>query len=367
MSVHIYCFDWAVYSERIMPAFARWLIDGDESAVYKLFAKTRCAQEEQYLPEPMQRLRLWPRAKTFVDAMPRGPHSRKEYARLCSAGQFTALSDRYLHHYTPHLYQNSAALRAVWGAIIEQYCLPWFPATGNAGDEEIAGMALDTAIDEEAIRGELVSLLQAAGLAELASDVSEQTTGIERFDWEPTGDVDLNDIASNESQAPIPLPGIASLEHEVDDDRQDENSYDIYANEEEETQPKGTLIGRHPNTLHMRGWLAGYSVRAMAFFEFLALGRRRMPFGYEPGEPFGCYSGYLTPDEAWQLATSLREALPPGQSEAEADYKRFCQQQAEKSEQTRLPDEVLPAYAHDFLKVVRRAALYNLGLICSVE
>lgn len=365
MSVHIYCFDWAVYSERIMPAFARWLIDGDESTVYKLFAKTRCAQEEQYLPEPMQRLRLWPRAKAFVDAMPRGPHSRKEYARLCSAEQFTALSDRYLHHYTPHLYQNSVALRAVWGAIIEQYCLPWFPATGNVGDEESAGMTLEAAIDEEAIRGELVSLLQAAGLAELASDVSEQTSGIERFDWEPTGDDDLSDIASNENQSAIPLPPIASLEHE--EVQNDQDNYDIYAGEEEETQPKGTLIGRHPNTLHMRGWLAGYSVRAMAFFEFLALGRRRMPFGYEPGEPFGCYSGYLTSDEAWQLATGLREALPPGQSEAEADYKRFCQQQTEKPEHIRLPDEVLPAYAHDFLKVVRRAALYNLGLIGSVE
>ena len=367
MSVYVYCFDWAVYSERIMPAFARWLIDGDESTVYKLFVKTRCAQEELFLPEPMQRLRLWPRAKAFVDAMPRGPHSRKEYARLCSAEQFTALSDRYLHHYTPHLYQNSAALRAVWGAIIEQYCLSWFPASSNANEEEIAGMALDTAIDEESIRGELVSLLQAAGLSELASDVSEQTTGIERFDWEAAGEDDSSDTPTKESQSPIPLPRIASLEHEEDDDHDNGGNYDIYANEEEETQTKGTLIGRHPNTLHLRGWLAGYSVRAMAYFEFLTLGRRRMPFGYEPGDPFGCYSGYLTPDEAWQLATDLREALPPGQPEAEADYKRFCQQQTDKAENMRLPDEVLPAYAHDFLKVVRRAALYNLGLICSVE
>ena len=367
MSVHVYCFDWAVYAERIMPAFARWLIDGEANTAYKLFAKTRCAQEEQFLPEPMQRLRLWPRAKAFVDAMPRGPHSRREYARLCSAEQFTALSDRYLHSYTPHLYQNSAALRDVWGAMIEQYCLPWFPTNSNANAEESADMALDTAIDEEAIRGELVSLLQSAGLSELASEVREQITGIERFDWEPTGDDGLSDIPANESQSPIPLSGIASIEDEKENDQDNQNDYDIYADEEEETQPEGTLIGHHPNTLHLRGWLAGYSVRAMALFEFLVLGRRRMPFGYEPGEPFGCYSGYLTPDEVWQLATSLRDALPPGQTEAEADYKRFCQQQTENIENMRLPDEVQPTYAHDFLRVVRRAALYNLGLICGVE
>jgi hypothetical protein len=107
----------------------------------------------------------------------------------------------------------------------------------------------------------------------------------------------------------------------------------------------------------------------MALFEYLALGRRRMPFGYEPGEPLGCYSGYLMPAEVWQLTTSLRDAQPPSQSEAEDDHKRFVQQQqqTETQETFRLPDEVLPAYAHDFLKVVRRAALYNLGLICSVE
>ncbi len=55
MSVKVYCFDWAVYAERIMPAFARWLLDSDESSVYNLFAKTRCAQEEQFLPDPMKR------------------------------------------------------------------------------------------------------------------------------------------------------------------------------------------------------------------------------------------------------------------------------------------------------------------------
>lgn len=358
MSVKVYCFDWAIYAERIMPAFARWLVDADESSVYNLFTKTRCAQEEQFLPDPMQRLRIWPRAKAFVDAIPRGPHSRKEYAKLCSAEQFTALSDRYLHHYTPHLYQNSAALRVLWGAILEEYCLPQFPTTNNV--DEIAGIAYETAADAEAIRGELVSLLHSAGLPELAREVGEQI-GIERFDWEPAENEEFTDIVA-ESKAPKLIAEDASAEADT------EENYDLYADEEEDTaRPKGILIGRHPNTLHMRGWLAGYSVRSMALFEYLVMGRRRMPFGYEPGEPLGCYSGYLMPDETWQLATSLRDAQPPSQNEAEDDYKRFVQQQTETQETFRLPDEVQPTYAHDFLKVVRRAALYNLALICSVE
>jgi len=363
MSVQVYCFDWAVYAKRIMPAFARWLIEGDEQPLYQLFTKTRCAQEEQFLPDPMQRLRLWPRAKAFVDMLPRGPHSRKEYAKLCSAEQFTPLSDRYLHHYTPHLYQNSPALRAVWGAVIETYCLPWFPEID--AEEAFVGLAYESAIDQEAVRGELISLLQAAGLPELASEVSEQATGVERFEWEPADEDDeLQASASESSIAPPSLPAVevASIENDTDDD------YDLYADEEEESsKPKGVLIGRHPNTLHLRGWLASYSVRSMALFEFLTLGRRRMPFGYEPGEPFGGYSGYLTADEVWQLASSLTEAKPPSQSEADEDYKRFCQQPTESAETFRLPDEVQPAYAADFLKVVRRAALYNVGLICSVE
>ena len=348
MSVQVYCFDWAVYAKRIMPAFARWLIEGDEQAIYQLFAKTRCAQEEQFLPDPMQPLRLWPRAKAFVDAIPRGPHSRKEYAKLCSAEQYTLLSDHYLHHYTPHLYQNSPALRAVWGALIETYCLPWFPEID--AEEAFVGLAYDSAIDQEAVRGELISLLQSAGLPELALEVSEQVTGVERFEWEPTAEDGDEDTE------------VAIVENAMGDD------YDLYADEEEEmSKPKGVMIGRHPNTLHLRGWLAGYSVRSMALFEFLTLGRRRMPFGYEPGEPFGGYSGYLTADEVWQLASSLTEAKPPSQAEAEEDYKRFCQQSTESAEANRLPDEVQPAYATDFLKVVRRAALYNVGLICSVE
>ena len=168
MIVQVHGFDWTIYAERVMPAFARWLIDKDQTAIYQLFEQTRCSLEEQFLPEPMQRLRVWRRASTFVDALPRGPHSRREYVKLCSAEQFTLLGDHYLHHHTPHLYQQSPALRTVWGAIIEEYCLPWFytPDT-EIGAEQVASATGESEENAQTVRSELVSLLHAAGLAEL--------------------------------------------------------------------------------------------------------------------------------------------------------------------------------------------------------
>ena len=128
MIVHVHGFDWGVYAGRVMPAFERWLTDKDETTIYQLFERTHCNLEEQFLPDPMQRLRVWPRAKTFVDALPRGPHSRREYAKICSAEQFTVLSDRYLHNHTPHLYQNAPAVRTVWGA----FCRAAEASSGSA-------------------------------------------------------------------------------------------------------------------------------------------------------------------------------------------------------------------------------------------
>ncbi|TMC15994.1 MAG: hypothetical protein E6J33_10315 [Chloroflexi bacterium] len=162
MIVQVHGFDWTIYAERVMPAFARWLIDKDETAIYQLFERTRCSLEEQFLPEPMQRLRVWRRASTFVDALPRGPHSRKEYVKLCSAEQFTILGDHYLHQHTPHLYHHSPALRTVWGAIIEEYCLPWFYTPDKEiGAEQVASATGESEENAQTVRSELVSLLHA--------------------------------------------------------------------------------------------------------------------------------------------------------------------------------------------------------------
>ena len=341
MIVHVHGFDWGVYAGRVMPAFERWLTNKDETAIYQLFERTSCNLEEQFLPDPMQRLRVWPRAKTFVDALPRGPHSRREYTKLCSAEQFTALSDRYLHNHTPHLYQNSPAVRTVWGAILEEYCLPWQRASGQEQHPELVLGEADAS--EQTIRSELVSLLQAAGLPELAREVGEQTAEVERFEWEP--------VPREESVA--------------DNDEE----FDLYAGEEnaDATKPKGIMIGNSANTLRLRGWLAGISLRAMVLFEYLACGRRRMPFGYEPGEPFGEYCGYLTPDEVGQMAMILRDVKPPSQSEVEKDRKSFHEQQTSGNDQWRLIDEVLPANTYELLTAVRRATQQGLGLICSVD
>lgn len=127
------------------------------------------------------------------------------------------------------------------------------------------------------------------------------------------------------------------------------------------------MLGEHPNTLHLRGWLAGISVRAMALFEYLACGRRRMPFGYEAGEPPGTYIGYLTPPEVQQLARCLQNVQPPQQAAAREDSWHSSAPSLEKQNEYRLVDEILPSYTNEFLQAVRNAANRELGLICSVE
>ena len=360
MIVQVHGFDWTIYAERVMPAFARWLIDKDETAIYQLFERTRCSLEEQFLPEPMQRLRVWRRASTFVDALPRGPQSRKEYVKLCSAEQFTILGDHYLHQHTPHLYHHSPALRTVWGAIIEEYCLPWFYTPDKEiGAEQVASATGESEENAQTVRSELVSLLHAAGLAELAREVGEQAEEVERFEWEPRDDVEPDGSAGS----------AGSLEAARSEEPAETEEYDLYAGEEDgnAARPKGILLGPHSNMLQLRGWLAGISIRAMALFEYLTCGRRHVPFGYEPGEPFGAYCGYLTPGEAGQLAMILRDVKPPSQSEVEKDHKSFHEQQTTGSDTWRLIDEVLPANAHELLTAVRRAARQGLGLICSID
>src|SRR5204863_10076092 len=90
----------------------------------------------------------------------------------------------------------------------------------------------------------------------------------------------------------------------------DQPTSDAGAQENEETEEagerdEGIFIGRQPAPLHLRGWLARHSVRAMALFELLACERRALPFGHQPGDPYGSYSGYLTPEETTQLADCL--------------------------------------------------------------
>src|SRR5947209_8262850 len=219
MIVQVHGFDWAVYAERVMPAFARWLIDKDETAIYQLFERTRCALEEQFLPGPMQRLRVWPRVKAFIDTLPRGPHSRREYIKLCSAEQFTSLADHYLHQHTPHLYQHSPVLRTVWGAIIEEYCLPWTYTSDKEIDaQEMASATGESEENKQTVRSELVSLLHAAGLPELAHEVGEQVEKVERFEWVPGDDIEPVDAAQT---------GGGSEEYDETEE------YDLYADEEE--------------------------------------------------------------------------------------------------------------------------------------
>ncbi len=372
MTIQVHGFDWTAYSEHIMPAFGQWLVQRDESAIYALFKETRCAREETFVPPALQRARIWPRARAFAETLPFGPYSRREYQKLCSADHFTALSDRYMYKHAPQLYQSPEPIRAVWGALIETYCLPWSLSeykqresqkVTDAEDEEEEILALSRA---QAERNEVLSLLHEAGLGDLAREISEQMRlSSELARKEP-------DSAEPETQ-PLNPERSPWQADEVGFASPAETSDDLLADEEEGVEeytrpmPGGISLGAHPNALQLRGWLAGISVRALALFEYLACGRRGMPFGYEPSEPYGIFIGYLTPDEVWRLGTCLRGALDPDQAEAEADYLRFRYQHPGVPESYRLVDEVMPFCAVEFHQAVDMAAAQGLGLICSIE
>ena len=277
MLARVHGFNWDVYTDYIMPAFMRWLVYNDAKMICQLYERTRCAHEEQFTPALMHHLHSWPRAQAFVQQLPQGFYTRREYQLLCDPRSFTAVSDIYIHRHPPRLYQDSNAIRVIWGALIEQHCLPWFTL--------------------------------------------------------PDTD-DLSGILDGEEAA-------------------------IAAN--------GVVLGHHPATIHLRGWLATFSIRAMALFELLACGRRCMPFGYRSGEPYEDIIGYLTPTEILYLARCLRNADPPQVPQAEQNYTYYHLRNDGYTPDFRMLDEILPAHADSFLQIVRLAAQHGVGLICRIE
>lgn len=361
-----------------MPAFAQWLLEGNERPALALFEQTRCAYEEQFLPDPMQRLRAWPRARSFIQTLPRGPYSRREYRKLCNPQQYTMLSDRYVYRHPPQLYQQSNALRSVWGAIVESFCLPWSPHT-HAGELLQADISLGLVSPGELIsHRELATLLNEAGLPELAREVELQAQAVtletienteataESADDESSeGGEGERDGGNGDGDGMGDQITVEDLDKAVFEEATPEFPGDC--GEDVVIAAEGVLMGQMLNLLHLRGWLASISVRAMALFEFLACGRRHMPFGYEPGEPFGAFAGYLTPDEVWQLGSCLEDVVPPAQEAAEEDYLNFRYQHYGIPPAFRLIDEVLPVHASDFISAVRKARAEGLGLISSME
>lgn len=382
MVVQLHGFDWDIYSEQVMPAFAQWFLEGSELALLTLFEKTRCAYEEQFLPDPMQRLRVWPRARAFMQTLPRGPYSRREYQKLCNSLQYTALSDRYLYRHTPQLYQHSNALRSIWGAIVESFCLPWSSSKASKQSDAPGELPhtdaspLLVTSGEPISHGELASLLSEAGLPDLAREVESQAAQsiqaaqtiqatieiVEIREWEGIGKasdgVEINEKDGNQIiPARIETSGLEQLIPALPDD----------FGEEAVIAAEGIFIGQAPNLLHLRGWLSSISIRAMGLFEYLACGRRSMPFGFETGEPFGAFAGYLTPDEVWQLAACLEGIIPPDQEVAEEDYLNYRYQHYGIPPAFRLIDEVLPVHAADLLFAIHKASAQGLGLISSIE
>src|SRR5690348_7405418 len=136
MTIQLHGFNWEIYSGRVMPAFMKWLVEDNAAAIQQLYEKTRCAHEEAIMPPAMRPLQTWTRAQSFIKQLPRGSQASREYRKLSSAEQFTALSDRYFYRYPPQLYQNDEALRAVWGAIVEEYCLSQLPLSSENQQNE---------------------------------------------------------------------------------------------------------------------------------------------------------------------------------------------------------------------------------------
>ena len=233
--IHIHGFDWAFYAKTVMPAFARWLIGDDEQEIYQLYSGTLHALEERFVPETMQPLCAWPRACDFVHQLPRGPFARREYQKLCVAEQFLLLSDRYVYRHPPRLYRESEALRTIWGATIQQYCLPW-----QQSIQEVREVypAEQTALSNEfpMARTELLDLLQTAGLNELVEEVNEYISTREK------------------EKSPQTLADTPEEPVEDEDGRGSGG-------------PRGIFIGQHPMTLHLRGWLGTQSIRTMVLFE----------------------------------------------------------------------------------------------------
>lgn len=359
MVVQMHGFDWSAYSERVMPAFERWFIQRDEGAVYELFKETRCAHEEAFVPPPLQLARVWPRAIAFAETLPLGPYSRREYEKLCSAEQFTLLNDRFVYKHLPRLYQNPEPIRAIWGAVIETYCLPWRqdehkqlsrPVPEVSGSERVSFFSSSA----QAERNEALSLLREAGLSDLARELGEQSI------------VSHENIPHAEFASQLPHP---SSERDLIYNQTLDELLEGGDELDEYTQPisGGISIGTHPNPLQLRGWLARISVRAQALFEYLVCGRRVMPFGYEPREPYGVFIGYLTPREVQWLFTCLRDIKDPPQDEAETAYQRFLLQQSADPENCCLIDEILPLHMAAFHHALDMAAAQGLGLICSSE
>lgn len=383
MIVRVHGFDWKIYNERIMPAFNLWLVNNDEQTILKQYMSTQRAKAEEQRVTPVQRHSSWLQAQAFVRRLPRGPHAVDEYSVLCTPERFNPLSDQYMYRYPPQLYRNSEALRMIWSALIEEYCLPWFQVTDDlekfmtppspqhhpsqAKQEQdiyrhtathatptsrVAQKALEEhipPIKEAVFRSELITLLQSAGLAELA-----QAIVIHNVDEQEA----LRHASSGKAGTDEPLQASTS--------KQAEHKRDEIFEEDEESEESGVLIGQQHAPVRLRGWLASFSIRAMALFELLACGRRCMPFGYEASDLATGYVGYLTPDEVWQLALCIRKVQSPAAEQVAADFQKFQKLIREKTLAFRMLDEVLPEYSEEFMSLVRIAALQGLGLICSV-
>lgn len=151
--MRIFGFNWEVYTQTVMPAFACWLTERDEESIQQLYQQTRSAREERVLPAALRQLRSYARARTTVLQLPQTTHAGQEYRSLCSAEQFTAQSDRYSNLHCPQLLsQNLGALRVVWGALVEEYCISQLALSNDDSPASRNDPSIEPIQDDDTLR-----------------------------------------------------------------------------------------------------------------------------------------------------------------------------------------------------------------------
>jgi hypothetical protein len=322
MAVILHGFDWDIYAQTVMPAFASWFLDSDASHVHQLYEHTHYHQEELFLPPELMAImgvNTWAKAEEHIAKLKRDIYSKEEYQVLCSAEHFLEFSDTFAFHHVPQLLDLSSilsSLRAIWSAIVEEYCFPWREDVQMPSE-------LESESTKES-REELTQLLRKAGLSELADEAQQAVLHAERQLWADTSEDEVDEYMR------ILSP-----------------------------KPQGILISEQFNILRLRAWLASQSIHAMVLFEYLAIGRRAMPFGFAAHEPMGCTIGYLTPEETLDLDAILQQLTPKTRGSRKVVDNGLSRKA--------FVDEKSSTHMNDFIQATHQAATQRLGLLCMIE
>jgi len=318
--MRIFGFNWEVYAQTVMPAFARWLVEHDEGPIQQLYQRTRSAREEHMLPAVLRQIQSYARARMVVLQLPQTVHASQEYRSLCSAEQFTAQSDRYSNPHCPQLLsQNPGALRAVWGALVEEYCISQLALSNDASPASRNDPSTEPIQDNDALRfdnndDEIDDMSRYAGPAGV--ELGRHPSFLSLRGWLAT----------------ISVRAMALFELLACGRRQVPFGYSRH-------EPFETFIG-YLTPLEVEHLTRCLHNVQLSDLQLLIEHRQLLTHGCN------------------EAATSSSTQQPCKEASFEIE-------QADATENLSLPDEVPPVYARDFTRAVRAAASQGLGLICN--